>query len=227
MKHHAVEVPPYIEKYMVLDKSYNNICVYKADSLYEAICYVYANTADYPYNRNKISYKLYRESATVVYNYSRKDYTKIPPARYVIVNEAYVSVTIEDVFAANQANSKPYRYRFRGPDFGKNLVKVKNDFKKIKNSYRTYARTWRSWHYTPDSEFYYSNAETRYYRHPQTQREARIACGHADEYGLRAVRPKRNHTNLPDTYDDLQSCVYNTRKSWKHNSKRRKQWIPK
>lgn len=43
-----------------------------------------------------------------------------------------------------------------------------------------------------------------------------------ETFGFR-IRGKRNGS-LPDPWDDYPSFVWNTHKSWKHNSKRKKQW---
>jgi hypothetical protein len=51
------------------------------------------------------------------------------------------------------------------------------------------------------------------------QNEACIA-----DHGEILVRPKRRRGNLPTSWDDLPNSAWDTRKSWKHNSKRRHQW---
>ena len=45
------------------------------------------------------------------------------------------------------------------------------------------------------------------------------------EYGVRA-RAKRNHRNLPTNWEDKRIAAWDYRNSWKHYSKRRKQWKP-
>jgi len=44
------------------------------------------------------------------------------------------------------------------------------------------------------------------------------------EYGDTIVRGKRRGHNLPNTWDDLPNRSWGAASSWKHNSKRRKQW---
>lgn len=45
----------------------------------------------------------------------------------------------------------------------------------------------------------------------------------AKEYGIR-VRGKRTKRNIPHSYDDPRNGIWDGRKSWKHVTKRRKQW---
>lgn len=42
-------------------------------------------------------------------------------------------------------------------------------------------------------------------------------------YGIHA-RPKRNRVNIPSRWDDKRVAAWDYRKSWKHYSKREKQW---
>ncbi len=63
-----------------------------------------------------------------------------------------------------------------------------------------------------------------YFRPIRTYAEARTNVGHADEYGPGIVRWKRTGRLLPDAWWDLPNGSWATDKSWKHNSKRRKQW---
>lgn len=53
-----------------------------------------------------------------------------------------------------------------------------------------------------------------------SHKERRYAV--ADEHAP-LVRPKRNVSNLPNSYDDIYPSRYST-KSWKDKTKQRKQW---
>lgn len=57
----------------------------------------------------------------------------------------------------------------------------------------------------------------RWYRHPRTTQERRASQSHSH-----LVRARRNLANLPNAWDDLPSQWY---KSWKHCTKKRKQWM--
>lgn len=46
---------------------------------------------------------------------------------------------------------------------------------------------------------------------------------YAKEYGLK-MRRKRSTKGLPDPWDDLPSFVWDLQKSWKHSTKRRRQY---
>ncbi|WP_298373011.1 hypothetical protein [Azospirillum sp.] len=63
----------------------------------------------------------------------------------------------------------------------------------------------------------------------QTKNERSQAClltvdDEAREHGV-SPRAKRNHANIPSNWDDKSVAAWDTRKSWKHYSKRQKQWI--
>lgn len=63
-------------------------------------------------------------------------------------------------------------------------------------------------------------------RNVQTQNERRQNDSHMLDYGRGIVRATRRY--LPDMWWDEPRCgAYNTRKSWKHNSKRPHQWLQK
>jgi hypothetical protein len=64
-----------------------------------------------------------------------------------------------------------------------------------------------------------------YHRYIHTFRDHRVNCGHIEEYGEELVRGRRRC--LPTTYDDRPNGSYKVELSWKHHSKRRKQWKPK
>lgn len=42
-------------------------------------------------------------------------------------------------------------------------------------------------------------------------------------YGLK-LRGRRSPRNLPDSWDDLHCEIYDVEKSWKHSTKRKKQY---
>jgi hypothetical protein len=57
--------------------------------------------------------------------------------------------------------------------------------------------------------------------------EAKQAFRHKeDEYRkLYKIRGKRTRSGLPNVWDDYPSYVYSMEKSWKYNSRRKKQWF--
>lgn len=99
----------------------------------------------------------------------------------------------------------------------RNLCKCKGDGKKIKKGWSTIK--------TVDND-----GETRYdivansFRSVNTKNEQTANSAHMDEYGQEMVRGKRR--KLPTAWDDVQSSYWGCRRSWKHHSKRRKQWMP-
>lgn len=61
----------------------------------------------------------------------------------------------------------------------------------------------------------------RYYRRPKTRNEKRATFASEDYYV--EVRAKRNNTNLPDSWDDINRSTWGHR-SWKRHRKTR--WKP-
>ena len=66
-----------------------------------------------------------------------------------------------------------------------------------------------------------------YHRRIKTTQEHRMNEAHMSEYGDEMVRGKRRYRQLPNSWDDVPTGIWDGRKCWKHNSKRRKQWVPK
>lgn len=100
-----------------------------------------------------------------------------------------------------------------------NLRGIKGSLRRIKTNCQTFLGTSYS------NELCYDNPIRGYHRYPKTQRERRILGGIIDDYGWSMVRGKRR--NLPSNWDDRSCSLNKTETSWKHNSKRKKQWIPK
>ena len=96
------------------------------------------------------------------------------------------------------------RYRYRWYDYGwtEPLIHLpKNNKNKLKSE------TW-SW----------------FYRGVRTSNEIRQNNAHVNEHGQNMVRAKRRGFNIPSSWDDKPNSRWDTRKNWKHNSKRRHQW---
>lgn len=68
------------------------------------------------------------------------------------------------------------------------------------------------------SNIYNFNRLKCYFRHPKTTQEKRMSLSCDSEY----VRAKRNINNLINLWDDISRNYY---RSWKHNSKKRKQYM--
>ncbi len=100
----------------------------------------------------------------------------------------------------------------------RNLCKRKGDGKKIKSDWATVE--------TIDNfgEVDYDCGHA-YFRTVNTKNEQTQNTAHVEEYGQEIVRGRRR--NLVSSWDDISSGYWGCRRSWKHNSKRRKQWVPK
>lgn len=77
-----------------------------------------------------------------------------------------------------------------------------------------------------DGDISYEN-HCRYYRRIRTAQARRMAVAHCEEYGNEMVRGKRRHRNLVTSWDDISSSMWYSQESWKHHSKRAKQWRAK
>lgn len=102
------------------------------------------------------------------------------------------------------------------------LVKRKGDGHKIKSDW-AYRESWNN--YT--QEVCHTNDSFGYFRRILTTAERRANAGCDAEYGQGFVRGARRGHNLPNSWDDVNCGAYGLRACWKHNSKRRKQWIAK
>lgn len=85
-----------------------------------------------------------------------------------------------------------------------------------------YARSRRSWYNRRDRGAR-KDAYGRF-RRPRTTQERRWASAWDDEDFMPPVRGKRRSHNLPNAWDDVYS---HNQKSWKKQSKRRRQWKEK
>jgi hypothetical protein len=72
----------------------------------------------------------------------------------------------------------------------------------------------------------YVNYICYYFRRVTTLNELKKTVGHFNEYGDSITRGKRSPSNIPDSWDDYTINVWKQQKSWKHNSKRKRQWKP-
>jgi len=69
-----------------------------------------------------------------------------------------------------------------------------------------------------------NNARHRYFRPIHTRPEMRWNEAHCRDIDPEIVRGRRRKRLLPDSYWDIPCSMWKTDKSWKHNSKRPKQW---
>lgn len=101
---------------------------------------------------------------------------------------------------------------------------------KVKFLYHEHYQSWH-WHlwWKDDiadvEKWYRKDNHLRCYRRINTTHERRwsLAYEEANEYGC-YVRGKRSKRSLPNTWDDICIGSHNHGKSWKKNSKRKKQW---
>lgn len=236
MRYKTKEVEQHRVKYRVFDKEQRKFCS-EFEDLYDAIVYCEVNAEVKRWGIPKISYTLKTEGEyseihsryDIVDGAFRRTYytTKHPAAKFVILTDLGDVVGEKEVDECRKLNRvwKNGRWgaEWRREQFDRDsrLVYTKGSPKKIKKAYRKIYVGMGRWGHD------FRNEVWVYYRHPRTHGEIKQACAHADEYGEQIVRAKRRYKNVPDAWDDYCSNVYRTEKSWKHNSKRRKQWVPK
>lgn len=236
MRYKTKEVEQHRVKYRVFDKEQRQFCS-EFEDLYDAIVYCEVHAETKRWNVPKISHTLkteaeYKEVRTgyrLVYDKLIRVYENFyyPAAKFVILTDLGDVVGKEEIDEARKLNRVWKNGRW-GPEWEEycyqrdsRLVCSKGSPKKIKQTYRKFYKGFGRWGHD------FSRVIWSYYRHPRTHGEKKQACAHADEYGEQIVRAKRRYNNVPDAWDEYCSDVYRTEKSWKHNSKRRKQWIPK
>ena len=99
--------------------------------------------------------------------------------------------------------------------------------KKTKVQYRDAHNSFRFIYKGIDLEFLtYPNMRSGCHKHFSTKQEKSFYIMHQIEYKdypLR-MRSKRSSSSLAEPWDDFPSYVYDKRKSWKHNSKRKNQY---
>jgi hypothetical protein len=74
---------------------------------------------------------------------------------------------------------------------------------------------------------YFPNIKNYYFRKIKTKQERMFFEHHNLEYSKEfnlKLRKRRSSKNLPNSWDEIHSGVFKTNKSWKHNSKRKKQY---
>lgn len=235
MRHKTKDVPAYSSVFRVFNKT--DLTVHaEFDALTDAVLFIKVQ----PMKRlrwefDDISYTLKLEadtSYTVFGNYlgfrvPRKYETKyIRPTPWVILTDLGDVVSREEVSSARHeinmirwCNLDSCWKNDKWNNGKKRLKKTSHSAKKIKNTYATIEEC------DFEGGLYYRNIVRRYFRSPKTYQEARMAEAHVNEYGNELVRSSRNERNLPHHWDDIQVSACYSERSWKHNSKRCKQWI--
>lgn len=230
----TVEATPYTHTYRAFNK-HTGATHGNFDSIIDAVNFAKAQPRRhkrqdcFSYTRKLEADKLYERTA---YDYRRRSYFtrnivesyRYPAADWVIVNDLGEVVEKKEVEAVSR---KPYRSRCwdAGDAWymmqGKRLTRIKGSGDKVKESC---ARV-RDDHGHGDG---YTNINRRgYHRCIGTSNEKRQTEGHMDEYGQNIVRGRRRSRVLPDYWVDRAISLARAETSWKHHSKRQKQWKPK
>lgn len=225
MKYKVVDVEPYKHTYRVFNKILKKYELNNVD-IVEAVEYVYKKhrETNVGWGCPVVSETFRREldivdSRFISWLPSKYITNVTPPPKYLITDEVDGIVTLRRVQELYNIHFRKRRnYEFSDCVNERLYRDIKR--KKIKRAYR----------YAPynygNGIISYRNVVCGYHRTIKTSNEIRKACADITDYGFEFVRAKRNHKNIPNSWDDINSNIYSTKKSWKHNSKRRKQWIP-
>lgn len=219
MRHKTIEVPPYKHTYRVYNKAlkeFSEVFEELIDAVEYAVRHITGkHRLTWWWIENKISYVMHTEGPT--YYYGRD----IPPALNVIVNDLGDPVSKEEIRDCSVGyKSRNYEGRHKYRDENKmRMLRVKGSPAKIKKSCEHVPWYWCD-------EVGYTTLVLGYGKRVSTMNEKKANEGHIDEYGDCIVRGARRPRHLPDAWDDKPIAIWDTMYSWKHNSKRRKQWIP-
>lgn len=140
---------------------------------------------------------------------------------YTLYNHLGAVIDPKDVYNVEVPPRRRWYYRYERnwsewDEKKKRLVRRKNNVNRIKESYGTY--------HDPDQYGEsYTTIINNYHRYPKTFNEIRKNV--ADEAdGKWTARGSRKYRQLPNSWDDRPIAAWKYRESWKHNSKRSKQW---
>lgn len=102
---------------------------------------------------------------------------------------------------------------------------MKKKLEKRKNKLKLQYHNTDCWYSSWTNDFYYSCPAAYYFRPIRTTNERRAYFLTEDERdaGVK-LRASRSIASLPDSWEDIYPSTHDVKKSWKHNSKRRKQW---
>lgn len=223
MKYKVVDVEPYKHTYRVFNKIQKKYELYNVD-IVDAVAYVYKKHKETNVGwRCPVVSETFRKEPDIVDNQlswlPRKHITDvIPSPKYVITNEVADIVSlreVQDIYWIHLRKIRSYEFS----DFHNERLYRDQKRKKIKKAYKFIPYNYGI------GIISYKSAVCGYHRSVKTQNEIRKACADITDYGFEYVRAKRNHKNIPNSWDDINNNIYSTKKSWKHNSKRQKQWI--
>lgn len=219
-----INIDPFELSYRVFNKANNDI-EYQCTSLYETFEYAKAHYTPKNYNIPLLSFTLKREQPIVIKHYNKPLISIFPPPEIVIQTNFGDIVSNDEIRNEIKRNRKISKYDFwkERNERDYNLLYTRKNRKKLKAAYRKYKYLYYSYglyHYR------YSNVSGNSFRKIKTFSEARETCGHQSDYGENIIRAKRGYKTIPSSWDDVSSGLWKKQYSWKHNSKRRKQWIP-
>lgn len=140
--------------------------------------------------------------------------------RYIIKTEFGDEIPYDDL--AKEFSHYRCWWRDNLPEYtGPDVRYKQGNPNKIKRGYGYWGYWWDE---NPPTHYEFPYIVYGMHRQIQTQNEKRQnACAVAD-YGAEVVRGARRSRNLPDAHDDPMNSTQDMLKSWKHHSKRRKQW---
>ena len=242
MRHNTVEVTPFKATYRLYNKTTRRFTGVEFACPVEAVDHLRDTVTRVVYSQPYVSYTLRLEADHTYKAQVARSFTvdegkfygeywyrgprdiyvtkSAPAAEHCILDNFGKIVTEQDINVArrdrwvsrwdNGWEERERRYALKGV----RLTRIKGSADKVKPSCEQVRCPWRVGDYT--------NRIRGYHRGPQTTNEKRQNCAHVDEYGEGLVRGRRRC--LPSNWVDRQVSIRGAEDSWKHHSKRRKQW---
>jgi hypothetical protein len=220
----TIPTQPFKHNYKVVDTIANEILLESHDI--EEIYHVYDHFV------HRLSYWFFFDLASDRVDYPTHDIGHDLGFKYkvhhqfLIMNHFWEPISKEMVLELHDRYSKQtQRYRRwmrHRNDFRSTIVirYKKNDPNKIKPGHN-YAYDWENDDWTRQGDFVIGGCHRSFSHHMSERRQN---AAHCDEYGPQIVRGRRRGRNLPDPWDDYPNTSWDTGKSWKHNSRRQRQW---
>lgn len=225
MKRKTYKTKPFAYTYKVYDK-YDGVCIFQSTDVGEAYDVLHEHRHETVlvsvYTNFFHSYK---------HGMVQKSWENRVP-RYELLDHFGNEVPREKYRDAYEKRFPRYRHNWwkKYEEVPRNAVTVcstKKNPNKIKRGYY-YAYSWDDYNWGNYHKDYVVGGYHRTFSTtPERRRNAADVDDYGEEYGQNIVRGRRRGHNLPDAYDDYPNSVNDTIKSWKHHSKRKKQWKAK
>lgn len=174
-------------------------------------------------------YAVYRESyarARIPQDFNGWDYERNTRPRYVVQDqfgdEVNWRVSLYEFWYPRRSNKKSNNQE-KYPD----VRFTADNPNKIKRGYYVWESYWKRASSSYNKHWFEYPYKLNHFRRIRTANEHRQNAACVQDIGPAFVRGRRRGKTLPSSWDDLPNSSQFAVKSWKHHSKRRKQWKSK